>query len=281
MNKIAILTFLIFSSHVFAGGGWTPKKGEGFFLLSQRYIGGNFRANNFAKPIQASFATVMTTNIYAEYGITSKWCGILYSPFFTSTFQNAGTDAEGNTFQKDKASGFGDVDLALKYRFYDEYGVNMAVSFWAGINSGKYAAGSTKQLHLGDDDFSQMLRLDVSKSIGSKNWMTFYTGFNNRTNGYSDEVRIGGEFGYNRNGKLFAILKVDVKSSLFNGNKIASTYAGIYSNNLEYFGFNPQVMYKFKNGFGILAEMGFAAHARNIIAAPSFSGGIFYDLKRK
>ncbi len=279
--QLLILVMIIGPFQLIAGGGWTPKKGEGFFMLSQRYIGGGYFANPYAKIIASPLATVMTTNIYGEYGLTNRFCAIVYSPFVTAVTQQSGIDSSGNSYSKDKALGIGDIDLALKYRFLEKKGFNASVSLWAGINSGDYRSGTTKELHLGDDDFSQMLRFDISKGFKKNYWATMYAGFNNRTNNYSDEIRVGGEIGYNRKDKFFAVLKIDSKSSLFNGSQPDSKYPGIYSNNLEYFGISPQVMYRFKHGFGIMGEVGFALHARNIIAAPSFSAGIFYDLKRK
>ena len=54
-------------------------------------------------------------------------------------------------------------------------------------------------------------------------------------------------------------------------------YSGIYSDNLEYFSLSPQILYKVKGNVGITANW-IALNSRNIIAAPSFTLGVFLDL---
>lgn len=276
LSTITLALLITFSS--LAGGGWTPEKGNGFFMLSYRFIGGSYLANSSSMIGTSPFASVSTANLYGEYGITNRLCGIVYTPFFTAATQQAGIDEFNRVHVADQASGFGDVDLALKYKFYDG-DIKVAGSFWAGINSGNYNAGTTGRLHLGDGDFSQMLRVDASGAFKSF-WWTVFGGFNNRTNNFSDEIRFGGEFGYKRN-RFMALLKVNANYSLYNGTQPDTYSPGIYSNNIEYLGVGPQFLYKFDNNLGLMAEAGFAFQARNIIASPSLSVGVFYDLKRK
>ena len=277
-KSLALFAFLFTSMISSAGGGWTPKKGEGFFMTSYRGISGGFLANSQAAFGNSPLASVRTLDLYGEYGIFNRFGVILYSPIFTSVSQAAGMDDFGTYHLEDQASGLGDIDLALKYQIIDSK-IALSASLWAGINSGKYNAGNTGRLHLGDGEFNQMARLDLSSSFKSFHW-NIYAGFNNRTNNFSDEIQFGGEFGWKKN-KFLAILKIDSKNSLFNGTAPDSYSPGIYSNNLEYFGISPQVLYTLKNNVGVMAQAGFALHARNIIAAPSLSVGVFYDLKKK
>ncbi len=267
--------FLITSK---AGGGWTPKKGEGFSSLGFRTITGQNYINNFSNfgfiP-QSSNSAIVT---YVEYGLTDKWCGILYSPLISSSKQMSGIDFQGTILENDKAVGIGDVDLGIKRSLINgKYAVSATLIL--GIPSGDFTAGKTKQLRLGDGDFSQLLRFDVSRSF-KKTWATIYSGYNNRTANFSSDVQFGGEFGWKKKG-FIAILKAYGRISLDNGSKPISNYPGIYSNNIEYIGLGPQVMYFFKNNFGIYAEAGFAFYTRNIVGAPSLSIGIAYDIKKK
>lgn len=280
MKKQLLFLFfgLLLTSNVSAGGGWTPEKGNGFFMLSQRYIGGSFRANSGGIIGKSPLAYVTTTDLYGEYGITDRFCGILYTPVLSFAYQEGGVDEFGRMHLRDKAVGNGDIDLAVKYKIIDR-DIKVAASAWAGINAGNYNGGTTGNLHLGDGEFSQMLRLDASASANAF-WMNLYVAFNNRTRNFSDEMRFGGEFGWHKGG-FFSILKVNVNKSLFNGNEPDTYSPGIYSNNIEYFGVAPQFLYKFDNNLGLALEAGFALSARNIIASPSLSAGVFYDLKRK
>ena len=245
-------------------------------MLSHRIIAGSYLANSDAMFGVSPFAMAQTTNIYGEFGITNRLGGIVYSPILTIGRQEEGMDEFGRFHLADEAVGLGDIDLALQYQILDgKY--KLSGSVWLGINSGDYNAGRYGVIHLGDGDFNQMGRVDLSSSFKSFWWNT-YGAFNNRTNDFSDEIRFGGEFGW-RSNRLSAIAKVDAKFSMFNGSRSDSHSPSIYSNNQEYFAISPQVLYEFHNHVGVMAEAGFAVHSRNIIAAPSISLGVFFNLK--
>lgn len=269
---------LVFSMTSFAGGGWTQKKGNGFFSLSQRMIAGSYYANSNGVITQSPLLSAFTTNLYVEYGITDNLTGIFYSPFVTALSREAGVDSLGNIFTADNALGFGDMDFGVKYKILDSK-VKIAASVVLGVPSGNYNAGTTGTLHLGDNEFNQLGMLDFSGSFGKGFFGTAFVGFNNRTNGFSDEIHVGGELGWQKN-KFIAILKVYSRNSLFNEERQDSPIPGIYSDNLEYLAISPYFMYKLTDKWGISAEGGFATFARNIIASPSISVGVFFDLKK-
>lgn len=277
--KKALLSIVMMSQlTAYCGGGWTQEKGNGFYMVSQRMISGTNYFNQDALLVASPGLSAFTTNFYGEYGITNKFTATLYTPFLTALNRAGGVDSLGNVFLADKAIGFGDMDLALKYKVWDK-GVNIAVSLTAGINSGNYKAGKTGTLHLGDGEFNQMLRVDASKGFNKGLFSTLFFGYNNRTNGFSDELHFGGEIGFQKN-KFIGILKVYGRKSLFNEPRKDSAIPGLYSDNLEYFAISPQILYKLKGNIGLMAEAGFATFARNIIAAPSFSLGVYLDIKK-
>jgi hypothetical protein len=274
---IVLLIVLIGSVSAKAGGGWVPKKGEGFFMLSHRVIAGSNFANSEAMFGRSPFAMVQTTNLYGEFGLGKRFGVVFYSPILTVSSQDAGVDVFGGTHVADSDFGLGDIDVAFKYQILDrKYKLSGSVLF--GLNTGNHRAGEFGMLHLGDGEFNQMLRLDFSHGFKSF-WWNLYGGFNNRTLDNSDEIHGGGELGWKKN-KLSVLLKIDGKFSLFNGSRAESISPSIYSNNQEYLGVSPQLLYEFENHFGLMLETGFALHARNIIAAPSLSAGVFFNLKK-
>ncbi len=279
MKKLVFYLFFYISSNtnIFAGGAWIPEKGEGLIIVSQRSISGNFYFSGSGEIIESPNFSILTTNFYGEYGLSNKLAIILYSPFLTYASQSEGIDGKGNRYDADNALGFGDLDLGLKYNFYNKKFV-VSTSLYLGIPSGNYKAGNTKHLHLGDGDFSQLIRLDLSKAF-NKSYFNFYGGFNNRTNGFSEDIQAGAEIG-RRKGSFIYILKVDSRTSLYNGQKPETKSFGIYSNNLEYMGITPQIIYEYKK-IAFLAEVGFAASGKNIIASPSFNLGVLFNIKKK
>lgn len=274
--QLSIL-FLSFSSFFFAGGGWIPSKGEGFYLASQRLITGDYWSNSNAKIGYSKPFTYTSTSFYGEYGLGKKWALLANITPFSYAAQQGGTQEYGDSLFSDYSAGIGDVALSIKRGFSIKKCV-FAASFTLGIPSGNYSGGETGNIHLGHGDWQQKIQFDFS---GSKNkfWWNAYTAFNNRTNQNSDEVFFGGELGY-KWPKLLAILKINSKYSLFNGIKPESTYPSNFSNNVEYLSIAPQLAYYLKPSFGILAEVGIAPFLRNIYAAPSFTLGVFWDIKK-
>ncbi|MFT5824105.1 MAG: hypothetical protein ACI8ZM_005371 [Crocinitomix sp.] len=281
MNKVFILflvSFLFIPFSVNAGGGWPQAKGEGFFLLSQRFIAANGYYNNQGVIIGSPNLSAYTTHFYGEFGITDKITGILHSPFVTALSRDAGVDGLGNVFNADQAVGFGDVDLGVKYNFISKP-FYLSAELNLGINSGDYYGGSTESLHLGDGDFSQLLKVYASKGFKYGIFATLFGGINNRTNGFSDEYHYGGELGIQQFG-FTAIVKTYSRQSFFNESRKDSQIPGIYSDNLEYFSYSFQLLYTYKDKFGLMIEQGTASSSRNIIASKSFTFGVFYKLKK-
>ncbi|NOQ72938.1 MAG: hypothetical protein GQ574_13095 [Crocinitomix sp.] len=281
MNKILnlfLISLLLMPTVVRAGGGWPQAKGEGFFLLSQRFIAANGYYNNQGFITSSPNLSAYTTHFYGEYGITDKITGIMHTPFVTALSRDAGVDAFGNVFTADQAIGFGDVDLGLKYNFISKP-FYLSAELNLGINSGDYYGGTTESLHLGDGDFSQLLKVYASKGFKYGIFATLFAGINNRTNGFSDEYHYGGELGIQQFG-FTAIAKIYSRQSFFNEPRKDSQFPGIYSDNLEYFSYSFQLLYTYKDKFGVMVEQGSATSSRNIIASKSFTFGFFYKLKK-
>ncbi len=282
-NILIALLVLMTSNFSIAGGGWTQGKGNGFFMLSQRYIGGSYYANDQLQIIHSpeDWFGVFTTHFYGEYGLSNKLDLIVHTPFVTGAvyLNNPSEGFENDPVIKLSNWSFGDIDLAAKYQLYNK-GINISATLQFGLATGKYKPSLFGNLSpvTGDGEYNQMLKIDASSGFGKNYFYTFFAGFNNRTNGFSDELHLGGEIG--RNGdKLVSILKVYFLNSFENGINAPAGIPGIYSNNLEYLAISPCFLYKMNNGWGLIAELGFAPYLRNIIAAPSFNFGVTKSLR--
>lgn len=130
-----------------------------------------------------------------------------------------------------------------------------------------------------------MVRVDVSRSFSIKSvngYANVYAGFNNRTKNFSDEFRAGGELGasFIKN-KLWAIVRLDLIESLKNGLSSADGSDGttIFANNTEFFAYTYELAYYITDKIGVSAATGRVFNASLILAAPSYSVGVFLDLK--
>lgn len=278
MKKIVFFLLLGLSGSAFGGGGWPQPKRGGFFKLSQNLIYSPYFYGPSGKVVDITTIQLFTTSLYGEYGLTNRLTGIVYFPFFVRNTLNAtqyiqsGRNVPGDSFQS-----VGDTDVGFKYGLITNKPIVVSASLILGLPIGKTHGGSSGILQTGDGEFNQYLRIDASHSFYPKPvYVSAYAGFNNRTRGYSDEVRFGAEVGLTLK-KFIPVLKLNVTQSLFNGDA-AAVQNGIFSNNTEYVSPTLELNYQLKEKLGISASGGFAFAGKNILAAPNWSLGLYLKL---
>lgn len=279
MKKLAVFSFLflLVAFDAQAGGGWPQARKQGYFKLGQNGIRASniYDASGTVIPITPSTG-IFTTSLYGEYGITSRFTTLLYLPFFVRSIQNElKYNQSGLVEEGDELNSIGDTDLSFKYGLIINKPVVVSATLLFGLPFGNSGGGKTGVLQTGDGEFNQMLRIDVSHSFYPRPLYTSaYAGFNNRTNGFSDEWRAGLEVGYTVKQKLTFITKLSVVQSFFNGSESVPSN-GIFSNNTEYVSPEIEVAYSVNQRWGFSFSAGGALAARNILAAPNYGVGIF------
>jgi protein XagA len=279
MKKI-LFTFLFLHSltFLFAGGGWPQPKRGGYFKLAQNYIRSPYFFGPGGTIVDITTVQLFTTSIYGEYGFTKRLTGIMYFPFFVrntlneTVFNQSGTLIPGDEFQS-----IGDTDLAFKYALVMDKPVVVSATVLFGLPFGNDRGGAGQILQTGDGEFNQMIRLDASASFHPKPvYVSAYVAFNNRTRGFSDEIRFGAEVGLTLK-KFIPILKFNVVQSLYNGDA-GAVQNGIFSNNTEYVSPTVELNYQATEKWGISGSGGFALAGRNILASPNWSLGVYMKL---
>ncbi len=260
--------------------GWSQKKSEGYFKLGFNAIS----ANSFYSPdgdkTQITTTGIYTSSLYAEYGLLKHLTLVAYVPFFVrNTLNKIQYRQSGRIEPGDQQNAFGDTDIALKYGWLQNKALVFSTTLLFGLPLGNNAGGVSGILQSGDGEFNQMIRADISHSFyPTPLFASVYTAFNNRTKGFSDELRYGADVGYTVKNISF-IAHVNAVNSFQNGNTI-STNNGIFSNNMEYISPAIEVLYETKKGFGLSISYSTALSGKNVLAAPSFGGGIVYKLKK-
>ena len=218
-----------------------------------------------------------STSFYGEYGLTDKIMAIAYVPFYVRNVVNETKGNQTGTIIEPGIANdnFGDVDLGFRFALPIK-NVAVAATLMLGIPTGD--AKQVDGLFTGDGEFNQLLK--IAAGTGGKRWWTQGAmGYNNRTKGFSDEFRYDFEFGYKFfNDRLLAIFKINGVESLNNGTAQAAV-TGLFSNNVEYLGIGPEVLYyvNSKKTIGISARIAGAAKGQNVLAAPAMSVGIFAE----
>jgi hypothetical protein len=263
-----------------AGGGWPQPKGKGYFKLSQSYILSSriFDGNGNVIDLTLSYG-YFATSFYGEYGFTDRLTGIIYMPFFARATKNElqynqpGVPSEPGA----ALNSFGDTDIAIKYGLLVNKPIVVSTTILFGLPLGDNGASNSNALQTGDGEFNQMLRVDASHSLYPKKfYVSAYGAFNNRTKGFSDEVRFGAEIGLTLK-KFIPILKVSTVHSLFNGDA-GVVQNGVFANNIEFISPALELNYQLTDKVGVSASMATALAARNILASPNFGIGVYLKL---
>ena len=287
-TTITLVLFVVFIASSFAGGPWTQKKGQGYYKLSEWWLIYNKHYTDTGATDPNLTTGIFNTSIYAEYGISDRLTGIIYAPFFSRNYHNnqvSGTT--GSVFIEGEAlNSIGDFDISIKYGLTSpgaKIPISATITF--GLPLGQTGAGELNILQTGDGEFNQMIQVDAGSGfkIGTTSaYSSVYVGFNNRTNGFSEEIRYGLEFGVGvLNQKLWLIARLGGVESLQNGAMTApQTNTGIFANNSEYTSYGLEAAYYISKRFGISASFASAFRGSIIAAAPSYSIGVFYDMSK-
>lgn len=273
-----LLTLTIMTPSVSTAQAWSKSKNQGFYKLDFSTIRASDVYDTKGDVVPFRTLTNFITSFYGEYGINNKLTAVAYVPFFVRNTVNATKGNQtGNIIEQGiENNNFGDVDLGLRYQFFNKNGIAASANIMLGLPTGD--ARQTDALFTGDGEFNQMVRINVGTGK-TKWWTQGGIGFNNRTKGFSDEFRYNFEFGYKLfNERLLAIVKVSGIESFNNGTaKAAST--GLFSNNVEFMGLGPEFLYYInkKKNIGASLCIAGALKGQNVLAAPSIAVGVFAE----
>ena len=275
MKPSLILIFSLFILKNVSSQAWTKPKGEGFYKLDYTLIQTNKVYDPGGKIVPFRTLGNHTLSLYGERGITDKFTIQAYIPFFVRNVLNETKGAQTGVLLEPgiEENNIGDIDIAFRYALpFGSLPISATLLF--GLPSGNNTQNSG--LFTGDGEFNQMLK--ISTGVGAAKWWTqFGLGYNNRTKGFSDEVRYDAEFGYKMlNDKLLTIFKLSGIESLNNGTEGPSS-TGLFSNNVEFLSPGLELLYFIKPKIGLSFRAAGAVKGQNVLAAPSFSLGIFAE----
>ena len=281
---LAIIFTIVYSNMAFSQ--WTKQKGKGYYKLSAWYLEADSHFTDTGETDPNTTRSQFNINFYGEYGFSDKWDIVGYIPFFSRAVENDEISATtGQLLSKGEAfNSFGDIELGLKYALLKTKNYALSVSLNFGIPTGNNSGGSDGSFQTGDGEFNQIIQTNIGSSFSLglvPSYAKLYLGFNNRTKGFSDEMRTGLELGVNLiKNKWWLIGRADVLKSLRNGTLSAQNSQGsIFANNVEYVNLGAEIAYYFTKKLGVSFNYTNIVSGRVIYASPSFSGGIFLDIK--
>lgn len=281
-----IIISILLTHTAFAGGGWPQPKGSGYFKLSQYWLISDQHYTDLGLIDPNLTIGFWSTALYAEYGLTDRLTGQIYAPFFVRNYHNDQVSAAtGETFLEGEAlNGIGDFDFTLKYGLTNKKSkVAMTAGLTLGLPLGKTSGSTLENLQLGDGEFNVLTRVDLGTSWKLNQlpmYMNVYTGFNKRTNNFSDEFRAGAEIGIQLfKEKLLLAGKLHIVESLKNGTPSGlNNGASLFANNTEFSSLTIELSYNIQENWGVSFNNGIPLRGENVFANPSYSFGIFWKI---
>jgi hypothetical protein len=270
-----IIVLLCITSEIFAGA-WTQKKSKGYFQIGSQFVSADMAYNSNGDKFDIPKFSDVTLNLYGEFGLTDNLTLLANLPFFRSLQ----SDPDSGSTEKLKNSGISDSDLGLKIKLFERNQSVISATALFGIPTGKI--DNVSGLWTGTEEWNQMLILEYGHSFYPTNlYFSGFIGFNNRTRGFSDELRYSFEAGYFFiENKLLLILRINGINPLRNGSNLPmGGRAGLYANNQKFLAYGPEIHYFLKNGFGFNARIESGTGVQNAASSIVYKIGISYQIK--
>lgn len=278
MRQLVILFLLTFSVSVFAQSPWTKKKNEGYVQLSYTTISGYDEL--FGDPDYSTYGKYSdnTVQLYGELGVSDKTTLFANLPLKIISIDNFLDPRLSciNCEQDFNETALGNIQLGVKHNFYNKN--NWVVSGLIAVEANTSNYEELSGIRTGYDAWSLTPLFLAGKSFGNSYFQSFI-GVDVRTNGYSSNFKIGGEYGGKIFKNIWLIGFLDVVKSFENGDvvlPISNNFTGLYVNDQEYGGFGAKVIYEFHKNFGLNAGFGGAFFGNNVAKAPSLSLGLYH-----
>lgn len=283
-NIIVLSVFVI--SSTFAGGPWPQPKGKGYFKLSEWWTVFSEHYTDTGLKDPNLTTGVFNTSIYAEYGLTNRLTTVINVPFLSRNYMNNLRSATTDEIliNGEAINTFGDIDLGLKFGL-TKGKIPIALTLTLGVPTGETGGGSLNALQTGDGEFNQMLQIDAGGGFNLGELSAYLSGFvgvNNRTNGYSEELRFGLEAGLGLfEQKLWLSGRLNIVESFKNGDTAETiTSTSLFANNSEFTSIGLEANLYVTKNIGVSAGVAGAVRGEIIAAAPSYTVGIFYDMNK-
>lgn len=276
MKKFTRLLLFFISFSIYSQSPWTKEKGTFYtqFSFTSIYnydtLFGDPDYNTERK------TTDNTLQFYGEYGLSNRTTLIVNLPLkLIKTKELVSLTAIPALTSEGKKVSFGNIEIGIKHNFYNkDWLISGQLSVEANTSSFDAASG----IKIGYDAFTFTPLFLAGKGFNTSYLQTFI-GANIRTNEYSSNFKIGGEYGRKLGESFWLIGYLDIVKSFKNGNIIlpnSNLTTGLFVNDQEYGGFGFKWIYEVNNKFGINAGFGGAFFANNLAKAPALSFGLYH-----
>ena len=198
-----------------AQSGWSRGKGNIYAQTSFSYFSSDkyHDINGELAPSTTPEYNAYSFLFYGEYGIGKQLTAILNTPIYK--FNNLSTT--------ETVGGLGDVRLGLKLQPMANFPLSLSVEAEIPTGNGENLAAYKDEavvaapinLTTTDGEFNIWSTIAISGATSDGNHFgSFYISHNSRNKGLSNQMRVGGEYGFLVDKKLWVIGKLQTQTSL-------------------------------------------------------------------
>lgn len=279
--KYIYLLLICFASESLQGQ-WTQEEGKGYYKLGVWWLEADEHYTNTGLVDPNATRGLFITNFFGRYGLNNQATIIAYIPH-TRIYQNTQVFSSGReSIDGEQFSSLGDINLGVEYQVAKNKGWAYSISLSLGLPTGKNRGGSDGSYQTGDGEFNQLLRFHVGKSyqIGLHDFYAKASiGMNQRSNGFSDEMRASLETGTKiLKNQFLVLIRANTIQSFHNGSLDASNSNGsIFANNVEVVNLGGELIYQLapKLSWGISSS--YPLIGQVLYKGAVFSTGISYQ----
>lgn len=281
-RRTALVAWFTILAHGLLAGGWPQQKGHAYLKLYQWWVVADQHFTDSGLKDPNTTNGLFNTTFYGEYGFTDKLTAVVSAPLFSRAyFNNTRSATTGELLIAGEAiNSIGDIEAGLRFGLARGDLLSWTGTLTLGIPLGNAAGGSAGTLQTGDGEFNQLIQTDLGAGFtlgGVPAYASGYFGLNNRSDGYSDELRYGFEFGLHLfDQKLWFINRFYGTSSLQNGDRtVGNNVTSIFANNSEHLTYSPELSWNIGTDWGVAASVAVPLSGKIIFAAPAYSVGVF------
>ncbi len=273
-----LLSFLLVGSA--AADGWPQQRGHGYYKIGYRFVQATEFYDFGGTLMNIPTLGDHTISFYGEYGVTNRITVVAYVPFLERITLNkqVGETTGFVFFEGDEVTGIADPEVGFRVGLLNLGSAVVSGSVIFGVPIGNDT--QPNGLLTGDGEFNQRVKLEAGYSFWPIPAYALATvGFNNRTQGFSDEAVYSAEAGYTIKNRVTLIARMRGLESLENGaDDVTGGMGGLYANNQRYLSYGAEVIVGVAGPLGVSFGVDGGTRLRNSLSAPAFSFGIFAAL---
>lgn len=269
-----ILIFVIPST--MSAGPWTRKAGTGFLQLGFSTIPYKKVYNDQStKELVNGTVSNSVVQLFGDVGITDELAVTAAIPVvFISAkdLQGAGPSSPSN-------SGIGDINLALRYGFYNQNGWAITGTSLFGLPTGDDT--NVDGLLTGDGEFNVALGFAIGRSLyPAPAFASAELSYDIRSKNFSNDILYNIEVGYGlMEQRLYVILQMSGRKSTSSKATVITPASrfGLNTQNQEFNAIIPKLFYHAGGGWGVSVSLATATHGRNVAGGFVFAAGVSHE----